>query len=198
MLLTSARAFSKILTASRIPQFDVIFGPAYKGISLAAITCMALGEKGIEMGYCYNRKEKKDVSRGYICVEGRRVNSTGSGQLISMQHGEGGSMVGAPLKGRVVILDDVLTRGTAIREAIDIIKQHHEAELVGIVQLVDREERGQGESGKSTVQEVEEEFGVPVEAVLRMRDIMTWMQGQGGMDKELQDMTKYREQYGIQ
>jgi orotate phosphoribosyltransferase len=107
-------------------------------------------------------------------------------------------MVGAPLKGRVVILDDVLTRGTAIREAIGIIKQHPEAELVGIVQLVDREERGQGESGKSTVQEVEEEFGVPVEAVLRMRDIMTWMQGQGSMDKELQAMTKYREQYGIQ
>lgn len=107
-------------------------------------------------------------------------------------------MVGAPLKGRVVILDDVLTRGTAIREAIGIIKQHPEAELVGIVQLVDREERGQGESGKSTVQEVEEEFGVPVEAVLRMRDIMTWMQGQGNMDKELKAMTTYREQYGIQ
>lgn len=62
LLLTSAKAFSKILTSSRIPQFDVIFGPAYKGISLAAITCMALGEQGIEMGYCYNRKEKKDVS----------------------------------------------------------------------------------------------------------------------------------------
>lgn len=107
-------------------------------------------------------------------------------------------MVGAPLKGRVVILDDVLTRGTAIREAISIIHQHPEAELVGIVQLVDREERGQGESGKSTVQEVEEEFGVPVEAVLRMRDIMSWMTGQGGMEDQLQAMIKYREQYGIQ
>jgi len=107
-------------------------------------------------------------------------------------------MVGAPLKGRVVILDDVLTRGTAIREAIQIIKQHPEAELVGIVQLVDREERGQGESGKSTVQEVEEEFGVPVEAVLRMRDIMAWMEGQGDMKKELEAMKVYREQYGIQ
>jgi len=107
-------------------------------------------------------------------------------------------MVGAPLKGRVVILDDVLTRGTAIREAISIIHQHPEAELVGIVQLVDREERGQGESGKSTVQEVEEEFGVPVEAVLRMRDIMAWMEGQGGMQKELEAMKVYREQYGIQ
>jgi orotate phosphoribosyltransferase len=62
LLLTSSKAFSKILTSSRIPKFDVIFGPAYKGISLAAITCMALGEQGIEMGYCYNRKEKKDVS----------------------------------------------------------------------------------------------------------------------------------------
>jgi orotate phosphoribosyltransferase len=106
-------------------------------------------------------------------------------------------MVGAPLKGRVVILDDVLTRGTAIREAISIIHQHPEAELVGIVQLVDREERGQGESGKSTVQEVEEEFNVPVEAVLRMRDIMTWMEGQGDMGKELEAMKVYREQYGI-
>lgn len=117
--------------------------------------------------------------------------------LMLIQHGEGGSMVGAPLKGRVVILDDVLTRGTAIREAISIIHQHPEAELVGIVQLVDREERGQGESGKSTVQEVEEEFGVPVEAVLRMRDIMSWMEGQGDMEKELKAMTTYREQYGI-
>jgi orotate phosphoribosyltransferase len=103
-------------------------------------------------------------------------------------------MVGAPLKGRIVVIDDVLTRGTAIREAISIISAHPEAQLVGIVQLVDRQERGQGE--KSTVQEVEEEFGVPVEAILRMDDIMRYMEGKG-MKKELEAMKGYQKEYGI-
>lgn len=172
LLTSGATAFAKLLLSSRIPQFDVLFGPAYKGIPLAAVTTMALGQRGVEMGYAYNRKEKKD-------------------------HGEGGSLVGAPLKGRIVILDDVVTSGKAIREAISIISQYPDAKLVGIAQLVDREERGVGESGKSTIQEVEEEFGVPVEAVLRMRDIMGWMEGKG-MKAELEEMRKYREEYGIE
>lgn len=131
------------------------------------------------------------------------VNPTSISTTIHMlkhQHGEGGTLVGAPLRGRIVILDDVLTRGTAIREAISIIAQYPEAKLVGIVQLVDREERGQGEgaNGRSTVQEVEEEFGVPIEAVLRMRDIMGWMGQEGrGMEKELEAMRQYRAEYGI-
>lgn len=103
-------------------------------------------------------------------------------------------MVGAPLKGRIVIIDDVLTSGKAIREAIAIIRANPGAELVGIAQLVDRQERGQvGE--RSTVMEVEEEFGVPVEAMLRMEDIMAYMRVKG-MDEELGRMEKYRQDYG--
>lgn len=103
-------------------------------------------------------------------------------------------MVGAPLKGKIVIIDDVLTSGKAIREAISIIRSHPEAELVGIAQLVDRQERGQT-GDQSTVMEVEKEFGVPVEAVLRMEDIMEYMKGRG-MKEELGRMEKYREDYG--
>ena len=106
-------------------------------------------------------------------------------------------MVGAPLKGRIVIIDDVLTSGKAVREAIQIIQDAPEATLVGIVQLVDRQERGQGESGKSSVQEVEEDFGVPVEPIIGMNDIMVYLEEKGGMDKELNEMRKYRETYGI-
>jgi orotate phosphoribosyltransferase len=106
-------------------------------------------------------------------------------------------MVGAPLKGRIVIIDDVLTSGKAVREAIAIIEAHPEAKLVGIVQLVDRQERGQGESGKSSVQEVEEEYGVPVEPIMAMSDIMQYLEEKGGKEKELEAMRKYRETYGI-
>jgi orotate phosphoribosyltransferase len=106
-------------------------------------------------------------------------------------------MVGAPLKGRIVIIDDVLTSGKAVREAIQIIQDAPEATLVGIVQLVDRQERGQGESGKSSVQEVEEDFGVPVEPIIGMNDIMVYLEEKGGMEKELNEMRKYRETYGI-
>lgn len=106
-------------------------------------------------------------------------------------------MVGAPLKGRIVIIDDVLTSGKAVREAIDIIKQAPEAQLVGIVQLVDRQERGQGDSGKSSVQEVEDDFGIPVEPIIGMSDIMAYLEQKGGRDEDLERMKKYRETYGI-
>ncbi|KGB76551.1 orotate phosphoribosyltransferase [Cryptococcus deuterogattii 99/473] len=174
LLSTTAQAYAKILSSSRIPDFDVLFGPAYKGISLAAVSAVSLYQQtGKDIGYCYNRKEKKD-------------------------HGEGGTMVGAPLKGRIVIIDDVLTSGKAIREAIDILKASPEAKLVGIVQLVDRQEKGQSGSGKSTVQEVEEEFGVPVEPIIGLDDIVKYLEGSGKWDKELREVRKYREEYGVQ
>ncbi|KAL0247082.1 orotate phosphoribosyltransferase [Cryptococcus tetragattii IND107] len=174
LLSTTAQAYAKILSSSRIPDFDVLFGPAYKGISLAAVSAVSLYQQtGKDIGYCYNRKEKKD-------------------------HGEGGTMVGAPLKGRIVIIDDVLTSGKAIREAIDILKASPEAKLVGIVQLVDRQEKGQSGSGKSTVQEVEEEFGVPVEPIIGLDDIVKYLESSGKWEKELQEVRKYREEYGVQ
>lgn len=174
LLSTTAQAYAKVLSSSRIPDFDVLFGPAYKGISLAAVSAVSLYQQtGKDIGYCYNRKEKKD-------------------------HGEGGTMVGAPLKGRIVIIDDVLTSGKAIREAIDILKASPEAKLVGIVQLVDRQEKGQSGSGKSTVQEVEEEFGVPVEPIIGLDDIVKYLESSGKWEKELQEVRKYRAEYGVQ
>ncbi|WRT70019.1 orotate phosphoribosyltransferase [Kwoniella shivajii] len=170
LLSSTSKAYAKILTTSRIPEFDVLFGPAYKGIALAAITAVDLSRDGREVGFAYNRKEKKD-------------------------HGEGGSLVGAPLKGRIVIIDDVLTKGTAIREAIAILKTQPEADLVGIVQLVDRQERGQ--SGKSTVQEVEEEFKIPVEPIINLEDIIAYLENKGTYSKELESIKEYRKSYGI-
>ncbi|ORX39442.1 phosphoribosyltransferase-like protein [Kockovaella imperatae] len=167
----AATAYANILTSSRIPEFDVLFGPAYKGIPLAAVTVVALArEHKREVGFAYNRKEKKD-------------------------HGEGGSLVGAPLKGRIVIIDDVITSGKAVREAIDIIASSPEAKLVGIVQLIDRQEKGR-DSDTSAIQEVEKEFKVPVEPIMAVGDILSYLEEKGGMEKELEAVKVYHEKYG--
>ena len=162
-LTTLAETYSAAINASTVGPFDVLFGPAYKGIPLAAITAVELYRShGRDVGYAFNRKEAKD-------------------------HGEGGSLVGAPLKGqRVLVLDDVITAGTAIREAVAII-QAAGGTLVGIVESLDRQERGRESSG-SAVQEIEREFGVPVVAVMTMRDIIAYLQARGGMDNELKAM----------
>ncbi|KAK4684450.1 orotate phosphoribosyltransferase, partial [Tremellales sp. Uapishka_1] len=175
LLASTSDAYAGVLSAkdSRIPPFDVLFGPAYKGIPLAAVTAVALSrDHETDVGFCYNRKEKKD-------------------------HGEGGSLVGAPLEGRIVIIDDVLTSGTAIREAIQILSLYPKAKLVGIIQLVDRQEVGKGSSGKSTVQEIEEEYGVPVVPIIAMADIMAYCEKKGGMEKELEGLREYRDKYGV-
>ncbi|GAA5839014.1 hypothetical protein JCM11251_007853 [Rhodosporidiobolus azoricus] len=153
--------------AQTAPQ--VLFGPAYKGIPLVAAISTELARRGRDVGYSYNRKEKKD-------------------------HGEGGSIVGAPLKGqRVLIVDDVITAGTAIREAHKIVEGEG-AKTVGIVEALDREERGQGEL--STVQEVEKELQVRVVSVVKMRDIVAWLKDQGKLD-EMKAMEEYRAKWGV-
>ncbi|GEM11537.1 orotate phosphoribosyltransferase [Rhodotorula toruloides] len=146
----------------------VLFGPAYKGIPLVAAIASELARRGRDIGYSYNRKEKKD-------------------------HGEGGSIVGAPLKGqKVLIVDDVITAGTAIREAHKIVEAEG-GQTAGIVEALDREERGQGEL--STVQEVEKELGVMVTSVVKMRDIVAWLKGKGKLD-EMKAMEEYRAKWG--
>ncbi|KAJ3894554.1 phosphoribosyltransferase-like protein [Lentinula edodes] len=166
-----------------IPPFDVLFGPAYKGIAFAATTALILhtnhsnspnsistsSEAGI--GFTYNRKEIK-------------------------AHGEGGSLVGSSVSGKkVVILDDVMTAGTAVREAIDIVKKEG-GEVVGVIQLLDREEVGQ-DGASSTVDEVEGIIGKGrVRSILRMRDLIAWLESKG-MGKELEDMKEYRNKYGL-
>lgn len=150
--------------------YDVLFGPAYKGIPLVAVTAMALYEEhGIDVPYAFNRKEKKD-------------------------HGEGGMIVGSPLEGRVLILDDVITAGTAIREAIDIIDAA-DATSVGVVIALDRQEKGKGEL--SAVQEVNEEFGLEVSSIIGMEHLIQYLEGKGGQDEVLDAMKFYRAEYGI-
>lgn len=147
----------------------VLFGPAYKGIPLVAAIATELARRGRDIGYSYNRKEKKD-------------------------HGEGGSIVGAPLRGQcVLIVDDVITAGTAIREAHKVVEAEG-GRTVGIAEALDREERGQGEL--STVQEVERELGVKVTSVVKMRDIVAWLKSKGKLD-EMKAMEQYRAQWGI-
>jgi orotate phosphoribosyltransferase len=149
--------------------FDMLFGPAYKGIPLVTATAAAMAEhEGRDLPYAFNRKEAKD-------------------------HGEGGMIVGAPLRGRVLIVDDVITAGTAIRESVEVIRAQG-AMPAGVLIALDREERGQGE--KSAVQEVEDQFGLPVVAVLRLRDLLAHLESAGDR-AVLQTVRAYRDQYGV-
>ncbi|KAH0581755.1 Orotate phosphoribosyltransferase [Termitomyces sp. J132] len=167
-----AATISKALSASQLPQFDVLFGPAYKGIPFAASTALVLYTKhDIEVGFAYDRKEAKD-------------------------HGEGGMIVGVPVAGkRVVILDDVMTSGKAARGAIDMVRKAG-GNVVGVVQALDREEVGQ-DGVSSTVHEIEGLVGAGrVKAILRMRDLLVWLE-KNGKQKELESMRAYWDQYGL-
>ena len=151
-------------------QFDMLFGPAYKGIPLAAATAIALYEQyGRDYPYAFNRKEAKD-------------------------HGEGGTIVGAALTGRVLVIDDVMTAGTAIREAASIVANQG-AELAGVAIALDRQERGTGE--QSAVQEVQSRYGVPVINIVSLQEISTHIQ-QSTTDADLlARIQAYRQQYGV-
>ena len=151
-------------------EFDVLFGPAYKGIPLAAVTAVALAEEhGRDVPYCFNRKEAKD-------------------------HGEGGNLVGASLDGRVLIIDDVITAGTAIREAMDIISAN-DAKAVGVAIALDRMEKGQGE--RSAIQEVESDYDLQVMNIANLELLIQFIKQSGEYDMHLDAMNAYREQYGV-
>ncbi len=159
--------YARTILASAIP-FDILFGPAYKGIPLAAGTAMALAQAGHNLPYCYNRKEAKD-------------------------HGEGGMLIGAPLKGRVLIVDDVITAGTSVRESVDIIRAAG-ATPAGVIIAMDRMECGTGEL--SAVQEVERSFGIPVLSVANLADLIDYLQASPELQKNLAAVQRYRAQYG--
>jgi orotate phosphoribosyltransferase len=164
------RAYASALAASDL-KFDMLFGPAYKGIPLVTITAAALAEQeGRDLPYAYNRKEAKD-------------------------HGEGGRIVGAPLKGGVLIVDDVITAGTAIRESIDIILAAR-ARPAGVLLALDRQERAPG-SDLSAVQEVRRQYGIPVVAVVNLAELMHHISLQGRTD-DLARMQSYRQRYGLE
>jgi orotate phosphoribosyltransferase len=169
------RYYAKALQESQI-QFDMLYGPAYKGITLAAATAIALADNGLNVPYAYNRKEAKD-------------------------HGEGGSLVGAPVKGRVVIIDDVISAGTSVRESVDLIRGAG-AEPAAVLIALDRMERTGNaiEIGdQSAVQAVEQEFGLPVIAIANLSDLMSFLTASS--DAELTNylpaVRAYRDKYGI-
>src|SRR5271155_3967931 len=163
------RAYSDALVASDL-TFDMLFGPAYKGIPLVTAAAAALAERhGLNLPFAFNRKESKD-------------------------HGEGGVIVGTPLKGRVLIVDDVITAGTAVRESIDLIRSAG-AHPAGVLLALDRQERG-AVSPLSAVQEGREQFGIPVIAVVSLSDLIHHMQ-RLGRAADLSSMQSYRDRYGL-
>jgi len=167
------RYYAQALADSNI-EFDLLFGPAYKGIPIATTTAVALADHhNMDMPYCFNRKEAK-------------------------KHGEGGSLVGSPLQGKIMLVDDVITAGTAIRESMEIIKAHG-AELSGVLIALDRQEKGQGEL--SAIQEVERDFGTQVIAIVTLADVVTYLEEkietQPELVPSLASINKYRENYGI-
>jgi len=163
------RYYARAIADSGI-TFDVLYGPAYKGIPLAAVTTAALFDNhGQDVPYAFNRKEAKD-------------------------HGEGGIIVGHPLEGRVLIIDDVISAGTSVRESVDIIRAE-DAEPAGVVIALDRQERGKGD--KSAVQEVEQDIGVPVAAIARLEHLVEFLSEQPSMANHLEAIERYRDTYGV-
>lgn len=149
--------------------FDILFGPAYKGITLAAATAVALAGLGHNVPFCFNRKEAKD-------------------------HGEGGNIIGAPLAGRALVIDDVITDGASKREAIEVIRAAG-AVPAGVLIALDRQERGQGEL--SATQEVSRDFGVPVTAIATLADIVATLRRRPEARADVERIEDYRRRYGI-
>ena len=151
-------------------EYDVLFGPAYKGIPIATTTAVALADHhDVDTPYCFNRKEAK-------------------------AHGEGGNLVGSPLEGRIMLVDDVITAGTAIRESMEIIKANG-ADLAGVLVAIDRQEKGKGEL--SAIQEVERDFGCAVISIVSLGDVVSYLAEQPGMEQHLAAVKAYRAEYGV-
>lgn len=160
--------YAKAIVAAQLP-LDMLFGPAYKGIPLVSTIAIALAEMGHNYPFCFNRKEAKD-------------------------HGEGGVLVGAPLKGRVLIVDDVISAGTSVRESVELI-QVSGAMPGGVVIALDRMERGIGEL--SAVQEVQQMHGLSVTSIINLDDLVEYLQHHQALEQYLRAVERYRVQYGI-
>ncbi len=160
--------YAKAVEACDI-EFDLLFGPAYKGIPLVAAIAIALAQRGRNLPFAFNRKEAKD-------------------------HGEGGNIVGAPLAGRVLIVDDVISAGTSVRESVELIRAAG-ATPAGVLIALDRQERGQGEL--SAVQEVQRDYGIPVIAVSGLADLLAFLANHPEFATYREAVARYRQQYGI-
>ncbi len=151
-------------------EFDLLYGPAYKGIPLAAVTCVALADHhGRDIPYAFNRKEVKD-------------------------HGEGGNIVGSPLQGRILIIDDVISAGTSVRESVEIIREHG-AVPAGVIIALDRQEKGQQD--RSAIDEVKEQFNMPVASIVRLEHLVAYLSEKADSTDALARIQAYREKYGV-
>ena len=159
--------YAKAILAAA-PPFDMLFGPAYKGIPLVSGVSIALAELGRNLPFCFNRKEAKD-------------------------HGEGGMTVGAPLRGQVLIVDDVISAGTSVRESVQIIRAAG-AQPCGVAIALDRMERGTGP--QSATQEVRSQFGIPVISIATLDDLTVFLQARGDMAQQLHSVLRYRKEFG--
>lgn len=160
--------YAKAIVAAELP-FDLLFGPAYKGIPLVSAIAIALAEMGHNYPFCFNRKEVKD-------------------------HGEGGTLIGAPLRGRVLIVDDVISAGTSVRESVSLIRSTA-ATPCGVVIALDRQERGSGDL--SAVQEVTRDYGLPVLAVADLDDLLTFLRQSPEFKQNEAAVARYRQEYGV-
>ncbi len=168
-LAALGRFYAEAVVASGA-RFDLLFGPAYKGIPLVSATAVALADQhGRDYPWCFNRKEAKD-------------------------HGEGGALVGAPLQGRVLIVDDVITAGTAIREIMQIV-QAAGAQAAGVLVALDRQEKGKGDL--SAIQEVERDFGLAVYSIVSLAELIEFLRGEPARQVDLERIDAYRLKYGI-
>ena len=153
-------------------RFDMLFGPAYKGIPLVTAVAIAYAqEQARPLPYSFNRKEEKD-------------------------HGEGGVVAGAPLQGSVLIIDDVITAGTSVHYSIDLI-QSHDAQPAAVVIALDRQERGRDNADRSAIEGIERRYGIPVVPIITLDDLIKFLQQQPEYSKELEKVTRYRKEYGI-
>ncbi len=183
-LATVGRCYAQAIQQANC-QFDVLFGPAYKGIPFVTATAIAFAQQGLDVAWCFNRKEAKD-------------------------HGEGGAIVGAPLTGRVLLIDDVITAGTALREAMDLLAVHH-AQPVGVVVALDRQERSSDTSSTSALRDIAQRYRIPVISLVTLADVLNYVT-ERSKEYSTQPFTDtpllnaellaalhaYREQYGVE
>lgn len=168
-LAALGRFYAQALRATQI-EFDLLFGPAYKGIPLAAACSIALADQhNYDVDYSFNRKEAKD-------------------------HGEGGTIVGAPLQGRVMVIDDVISAGTSVRESMDIIEQA-KAQMAGVVIALDRQEKGVGEV--SAIAEIEKNYNIPVISIIKLEHLIDYLNENGELAEHAERIQAYRAQYGV-
>tara|TARA_B100000768_G_C11232345_1_gene355686 strand:- start:695 stop:1336 length:642 start_codon:yes stop_codon:yes gene_type:complete len=150
-------------------EFDMIFGPAYKGIPLVSSTSIALSNKSINIPYSFNRKEAKN-------------------------HGEGGNIIGSAIKGKVLVIDDVISAGTSINESYDLIRTNG-AKIAGVIIAIDRQEKGGG--ALSATQEIANKYSIPIISIINLQDIIKYLETASGFTNELELIKKYQNTYGI-